>query len=101
MRYAKRFIILIAACSIGACAALRDDTRSVEYTCAAATELLNTATTLKAKLSPEQQATVTRAVNVLNPICSAPNAPSADKALIAASALALVELTKAVEAAQK
>lgn len=69
--------------------------KPVAYTCASAAFALETATTLRAKMSAETQAAITRAAGILNPVCSQENPPTVSSVTAAAMATALKEITTA------
>lgn len=102
-----RHLILAFTLSVGlaGCGGLTEEStlRPVEYTCAAATELLKSADTLRGqmKLSPGAIIAIDEAVGVLNPTCSSPNPPTLSNAAATAMSTALTKLTDAVRAAQK
>ena len=91
--------LLFTACIIlGACAGTL---QSVEYSCASATALLQTATGLKDKLTDAQKTQITNAVVVITPICSLDKVPTLDSTARAGLASAVTGLALALKGAQK
>lgn len=72
-----------------------DTLRAVEYSCASAAAALKTIIVLNDKLSVAQRANVTRAVAVVDPICSQKTVPTLDSTQQAALTGALTQLTVA------
>lgn len=99
----KLRIAIAAAClALAGCQTANDDVlRGVEYTCAASTALLNTATVLNTRLSNNARASISHAVSVINPVCAMESVPTLDSTAQAALTAALTELTVAVQGAQQ
>jgi hypothetical protein len=97
-----RIIVLALAVALAACATAQQNTlASVEYACASATAALKTVIVLNDKLSAGTRASVTKAVAIVNPICSQPNIPTLDSTARTALDGALSQLTLAAAEATK
>lgn len=98
----RLFLLLALAVTVAACQGVTQEAafKPVAYTCASAAFALETAADLRAKMSAQTQATITRAAGVLNPVCSQPTPPTLTSTALAALSSALGEITAAVATAQ-
>lgn len=96
--------LLAASLSLTGCEGVSEDVtlRPIEYICASATEALNTANrpAVRAKISDNAAKTISDAVAILDPQCSAASPPTLTPAIRTAMEQALAQLSSAVRAAQ-
>lgn len=94
MRYMMLCLVAVALTACQTPSQL-EVTRNTAYICASAAAALNVANDNRARISAANQARITRAVNVINPICSQQTPPTLDSTAHAALSSALAELTAA------
>lgn len=99
----RKSLTLACALALAACmnSTQGTTTQAVEYTCASATAALKTVILLNDKLSAPTRANVSRAVQVVDPVCSQETVPTLNSTAFAALSGAMTQLTAAaVEATQ-
>ena len=95
---------LVAALALVACSTPAADSgalQATEYACASATAALKTAILFNERLSSGTRASVTKAVQVIDPICSQENPPTLGSDARAALSSAVAALTSAAAEAQR
>ena len=99
-----RIIVLAAALALAGCVSMTTQDKALqatEFACASATAALKTAILFNERLSPGTRASVTKAVQIIDPICSQENPPTLGSDARAALSSAVAALTSAAAEAQR